>query len=98
MRISDWSSDVCSSDLAFQSIGPAAIKLGQTLATRPDLVGEDAANDMLRLQDALPPVQFATIRAQMEQSFGRPLETHYRRFDAAQVGADRTSTRLYSSN
>src|SRR3546814_8566146 len=74
MRISDWSSDVCSSDLAFQSIGPAAIKLGQTLATRPDLVGEDAANDLLRLQDALPPVPFATIRAQMEQSFGRSEE------------------------
>ncbi|PZT84730.1 MAG: ubiquinone biosynthesis protein UbiB, partial [Citromicrobium sp.] len=25
---------------AFRAIGPAAIKLGQTLATRPDLVGE----------------------------------------------------------
>ena len=28
---------------AFQDIGPAAIKLGQSLATRPDLVGEEAA-------------------------------------------------------
>ncbi|MRT32550.1 ubiquinone biosynthesis protein UbiB, partial [Xylella fastidiosa subsp. multiplex] len=27
---------------ALQTIGPAAIKLGQTLATRPDLVGEEA--------------------------------------------------------
>ena len=27
---------------AFQEIGPAAIKLGQTLATRPDLVGDEA--------------------------------------------------------
>ena len=32
---------------AFQAIGPAAIKLGQTLATRPDLVGEDAAANLL---------------------------------------------------
>ena len=72
---------------AFQSIGPAAIKLGQTLATRPDLVGEDAANDLLRLQDALPPVPFDTIRAQMEQSFGRALETLYSRFDETPVGA-----------
>ena len=30
---------------AFQAIGPAAIKLGQALATRPDLVGEAAAHD-----------------------------------------------------
>jgi ubiquinone biosynthesis protein len=43
---------------AFQAIGPAAIKLGQTLATRPDLVGEDAARDLLSLQDSLPPVPF----------------------------------------
>src|SRR3546814_19120441 len=36
---------------AFPAIGPAAIKLGQTLATRPDLVGEEAASDLLRLQE-----------------------------------------------
>ena len=72
---------------AFQAIGPAAIKLGQTLATRPDLVGEEAANDLLRLQDALPPVPFPTIRAQIEQSFGRPLEALYSRFDEEPVGA-----------
>ena len=36
---------------AFQAIGPAAIKLGQALATRPDLVGEVAAHDLQRLQD-----------------------------------------------
>ena len=72
---------------AFQAIGPAAIKLGQTLATRPDLVGEEAANDLLSLQDALPPVPFATIRAQIEQSFGRPLEALYSRFDEEPVGA-----------
>ena len=72
---------------AFQSIGPAAIKLGQTLATRPDLVGDHAANDLLRLQDALPPVPFDTIRAQVEQSFGRPIEALYSRFDEVPVGA-----------
>ena len=72
---------------AFQAIGPAAIKLGQTLATRPDLVGEEAADDLLRLQDALPPVPFATIRTQIEQSFGRPLESIYTSFDEAPVGA-----------
>lgn len=72
---------------AFQAIGPAAIKLGQTLATRPDLVGEQAADDLLRLQDALPPVPFATIRAQIEQSFGRSLEALYSRFDEVPVGA-----------
>ena len=31
---------------AFQAIGPAAIKLGQSLATRPDIIGEAAARDL----------------------------------------------------
>ncbi|MCI4591662.1 2-polyprenylphenol 6-hydroxylase [Sphingobium sp. BYY-5] len=72
---------------AFQAIGPAAIKLGQTLATRPDLVGDHAANDLLRLQDALPPVPFETVKAQIEQSFSRPLDALYSRFDEVPVGA-----------
>lgn len=72
---------------AFQAVGPAAIKLGQTLATRPDLIGEEAANDLLRLQDALPPVPFDDIRAQIEASFGRPVETLFASIDPVAVGA-----------
>src|SRR3954453_14961510 len=37
---------------AFQAIGPAAIKLGQALATRPDLIGSAAAHDLANLQDS----------------------------------------------
>jgi ubiquinone biosynthesis protein len=72
---------------AFRAIGPAAIKLGQSLATRPDLVGEEAARDLLQLQDALPPMPFAAIRQQVETSFGRPIEALYSRFDETPVGA-----------
>ncbi len=72
---------------AFQAIGPAAIKLGQTLATRPDLIGESAARDLLRLQDALPPLPFESIRAQMEASFGRPLDTLFAEIEEKPIGA-----------
>ena len=72
---------------AFQAIGPAAIKLGQTLATRPDLVGEEAAHDLLRLQDQLPPVPFATICAAMEASMGRPPSHFFASIEKAPVGA-----------
>jgi len=72
---------------AFQAIGPAAIKLGQTLATRPDLVGEDAARDLLRLQDQLPPVPFATICAAMEASFGRAPGDLFQHIEETPVGA-----------
>ena len=72
---------------AFQAIGPAAVKLGQTLATRPDLVGEEAATDLLRLQDALPPLPFDLIRRQVEASLGRPIEAAFAQFDEVPVGA-----------
>ena len=72
---------------ALQAIGPAAIKLGQSLATRPDLVGDAAALDLLRLQDALPPLPFPVIRAQIEGSFGRPLETFFASIEEVPVGA-----------
>nr|WP_244959035.1 2-polyprenylphenol 6-hydroxylase [Novosphingobium marinum] len=72
---------------AFRAIGPAAIKLGQTLATRPDIVGEEAARNLLSLQDRLPPVPFEQIRQQIEFSFDRPLEALYSEFDTEPVGS-----------
>ena len=72
---------------AFQEIGPAAIKLGQTLATRPDIVGEEAATNLLLLQDSLPPVPFAAIRREIEASFARPLETLFASIEEEPVGA-----------
>ncbi len=72
---------------AFQEIGPAAIKLGQTLATRPDLVGEEAARDLLRLQDALPPVPYAVIAERMRATLGRPLDSMFAEIEEKPVGA-----------
>ncbi|QJQ33429.1 2-polyprenylphenol 6-hydroxylase [Sphingomonas lacunae] len=72
---------------AFRAIGPAAIKLGQTLATRPDLVGEEAANNLLSLQDALPPVPFAEVRPHIEAALGKPLEELYASFNEDPIGS-----------
>ena len=72
---------------AFERIGPAAIKLGQTLATRPDLVGEAAARDLLRLQDTLPALPFEKVRAAVEQSLDAPLDTLFQSIDPEPVGA-----------
>ncbi len=72
---------------AFQEIGPAAIKLGQSLATRPDVVGEEAARNLLSLQDSLPPVAFAEIAAEIEASFGKPLGEIYAEIDRQAVGS-----------
>ncbi|MBO9498890.1 MAG: 2-polyprenylphenol 6-hydroxylase [Novosphingobium sp.] len=72
---------------AFRAIGPAAIKLGQSLATRPDIVGDVAVQNLLTLQDQLPPSPFETIRADIEASFGAPLEALFAAVDPAPVGS-----------
>jgi ubiquinone biosynthesis protein len=72
---------------ALVAIGPAAIKLGQALSTRPDLVGEKAAANLSQLQDNLPPAQFAKIKQTIETSFGAPLEMLFSEFDETPVGA-----------
>ena len=39
---------------ALEGMGTTFIKLGQFLATRPDIIGEDLTNDLVKLQDKLP--------------------------------------------
>ncbi|MEY2884806.1 MAG: hypothetical protein RL490_2530, partial [Pseudomonadota bacterium] len=51
------------------AVGPAAIKLGQALATRPDLIGIEATLDLVRLQDSLPPLPFSEMEAVLNASY-----------------------------
>ena len=72
---------------AFQEIGPAAIKFGQALATRPDLVGPEAARDLQMLQDSLPPAPFEAVKRAIEQGLERPLDRIFASIDPEPVGA-----------
>ncbi len=72
---------------AFQEIGPAAIKFGQALATRPDLVGEEAARDLTMLQDRLPPAPFEAIRRAIQQAPEKPVDRIFSHLDPEPVGA-----------
>jgi ubiquinone biosynthesis protein len=72
---------------AFQEIGPAAIKFGQALATRPDLVGDEAARNLSLLQDSLPPAPFDQIRRVIEQGLEKPIDQAFSHIDPEPVGA-----------
>lgn len=72
---------------AFEAIGPAAIKLGQALATRPDLIGAEATLDLARLQDSLPPVPFERIEAILVDAYGGPWQRLFTSIDPVAVGA-----------
>src|SRR6185436_8865472 len=47
---------------AFTELGPSYIKLGQFLATRPDVIGAEIARDLSELQDRLPPFPLAEAK------------------------------------
>lgn len=59
---------------ALTALGPAYIKFGQILSTRPDLVGDDLAAQMRVLQDKLPPFSTETAKASIESELGAPVE------------------------
>lgn len=56
---------------ALESLGPAYIKFGQFLATRPDVLGVEAAQDLSRLKDKLPPFPKSAAREALEAEFGK---------------------------
>lgn len=58
---------------ALTAMGPAYIKLGQVLSTRPDVIGGDLARQLRVLQDKLPPFPLDEARAAVEAELGLPL-------------------------
>src|SRR5438105_4998437 len=66
---------------ALESLGPAYIKLGQLLATRPDVIGDETARALAALQDRLPPFPTEMARAEVEAALGAPLSALFGSFD-----------------
>ncbi|HAM46325.1 MAG TPA: 2-polyprenylphenol 6-hydroxylase [Alphaproteobacteria bacterium] len=65
---------------ALQSLGPSYIKLGQMLATRPDIVSEEMARDLMQLQDRLPPFEMSVARAEVARDLGAEVESFFSEF------------------
>ncbi len=65
---------------ALTALGPAYIKFGQILSTRPDIVGLELANQLRYLQDQLPPFPQAQARAMIESELERPVDLLFSSF------------------
>jgi len=72
---------------ALQALGPSFIKMGQGMATRPDLLGEQVAADLSALQDRLPPFPAEQAIATVETEFDRPLSALFQSFEREPVAA-----------
>jgi ubiquinone biosynthesis protein len=56
---------------ALEKLGPAYIKLGQFLATRPDVFGVETTTDLSRLKDKLPPFSMKAAQKALAEEFGQ---------------------------
>ncbi|MCE5213988.1 MAG: AarF/ABC1/UbiB kinase family protein [Methanobacterium sp.] len=73
--------------LVLEELGPTFIKLGQTLSTRPDLVGREIASEFEKLQDDDPPVDSQIIQNVIEEELGLPLNKIFNSFDEVPLGS-----------
>ncbi|MFK7792316.1 MAG: 2-polyprenylphenol 6-hydroxylase [Devosiaceae bacterium] len=72
---------------ALERLGPSYIKLGQFLATRPDLVGMAVARDLETLQDRLPSIPLDKAKARISEALGRPCDEIYESIEPALAAA-----------
>ncbi|MFT5338589.1 MAG: putative unusual protein kinase regulating ubiquinone biosynthesis (AarF/ABC1/UbiB family) [Cyanobium sp.] len=69
------------------SLGPAFIKAGQALSTRPDIVPPLLLEELAQLQDQLPGFDSALAMACIEDDLGAPVLEIYEQLDAEPISA-----------
>ncbi len=60
--------------MAAEELGPTFIKLAQILSNRPDIIPEELVKEFEKLQDRVPPFEYARAKAIIESETGRKLE------------------------
>ena len=73
--------------LALQELGPVFVKFGQALSTRRDLLPPDIADELVKLQDQVPPFDALTARQIIVEALGAPIEKNFRKFETQPLAA-----------
>jgi len=68
-------------------LGPTFIKVGQALSTRPDLIRKDFLDELIKLQDQLPPFDNAIALSIIETELGRPAKDLFSQISPNPVAA-----------
>ena len=72
---------------AIEQLGPIFIKFGQILSTRRDLLPEDYADELAKLQDQVPPFPSDIAIARIEASLGDTIHALFAHFDAQPIAS-----------
>ncbi|MDM8562801.1 AarF/UbiB family protein, partial [Candidatus Marithioploca araucensis] len=73
--------------LALEELGPIFVKFGQILSTRRDLLPDDIALELAKLQDKVAPFSGEEVHKILEKSYARPLDEVFADFDMTHTAA-----------
>lgn len=73
--------------LALEQLGPIFVKFGQVMSTRRDLLPDDIAVELAKLQDRVPPFSSDIAVANIERAFGRSVKEIFESFDHVPVAS-----------
>ncbi len=72
---------------SFEELGPTFVKLGQLLATRPDLIPEDWCTEFAKLQDSVAPLSFEAVQAVLSSELSESALTSFAHIDPQPLGS-----------
>ena len=73
--------------MSFEELGPTFVKLGQLLATRPDLVPEEYTTEFEKLHDRVQSLPFSVIEEVLKEEFGNSLYQKFASIEAEPLGS-----------
>ncbi len=73
--------------LALEALGPIFVKFGQVLSTRRDLLPQDIADELAKLQDQVPPFPAAAVVTILERVYAQPVDRVFKRFDREPIAS-----------
>jgi ubiquinone biosynthesis protein len=73
--------------LALEELGPIFVKFGQMLSTRPDLLPEDIAVELSKLQDQVPPFPGQEATVIIENTLAAPLTEYFSEFSVEPIAS-----------
>ena len=72
---------------ALESLGPVFVKFGQLLSVRRDLIPEDIADELAKLQDNVPPFPSEQVIATLDRAYGRPYTEVFRELNLVPIAS-----------
>ena len=72
---------------ALEKLGTSFIKLGQVLSTRPDIIPSDIIQELIKLQDKVPPIPFEEVQKILKKNYGKDINEIFSRIESKPIAS-----------